>query len=72
MVVLVVTIALMSVSRELLRQAYQKDYFSPADLKVVPEYAPMILFLAIFVVGGVIIFYMLKTAWNAARKGDER
>ncbi len=70
-IVLVVTIALMSVSRELLRQSYLKEYFSPSELKVVPEYSPMILFLAILLVGVGAVWYMLKTAWNA-RRGDEK
>jgi hypothetical protein len=71
-VLLIVTVAFMSVSRELLRQAYLKDYFSPADLKVVPEYSPMIVFLVVLLVGAAVVWYMLKTAWNAARKGDEK
>ena len=71
-VVLILTIVLMSISRELLRQAYLKDYFSPSELKVVPEYSPMIVFGVVLLVGVAVIWYMLKTAWHASKSGGEK
>ena len=54
--------------RDLLRTAYLKPYFSPKDLKVVPEYSPMILFLVTFAVGIVIIVYMIKLSVSAGKE----
>ncbi len=54
--------------RDLLRSAYLKPYFSPGELKVVPEYSSMILFLAAFVAGIVIIIYMVKLAVSSGKE----
>jgi len=54
--------------RDLLRSAYLRPYFSPNELKVVPEYTPMILFLAAFAAGIVIIAYMIKLAVSAGKE----
>ena len=62
------TITIMVLIRDLLRMAWMKPYFSPASLKVVPEYAPMILFLISFAAGLVVIFYMLKIAVTSGRE----
>jgi len=56
------TVTAMVLVRELLRSAYLNPYFSPENLKVIPEYSPMILFLVSFAAGIAIIVYMLKLA----------
>ncbi|MEA1968871.1 MAG: hypothetical protein U9N77_11720 [Thermodesulfobacteriota bacterium] len=62
------TITIMVLMRDLLRMTWLKPYFSPASLKVVPEYSPMILFLVSFAAGLVVIFYMLKIAATAGKE----
>lgn len=54
--------------RDLLRTAYLKPYFSPRQLTVVPQYSSMILFLAAFAAGIVIIAYMIKLAVSSGRE----
>jgi len=56
------TIIAMVLARDLLRAAFLTPYFSPADLKVAPEYSPMVVFLVSFAAGIGIIVYMLKLA----------
>ena len=62
------TITIMVIIRDLLRMIWMKPYFSPASLKVVPEYSPMILFLVSFAAGLVVVFYMLKIAATAGKE----
>ncbi|MCK5096786.1 MAG: hypothetical protein KAR45_01720, partial [Desulfobacteraceae bacterium] len=62
------TITIMVLIRDLLRMIWIKPFFSPASLKVVPEYSPMILFLISFAAGLVVIFYMLKIAATAGKE----
>ena len=54
--------------RDLLRSSYLKSYFSPGELKVVPEYSSMVLFLAAFVAGIAIIAYMIKLAVSSEKE----
>lgn len=56
------TVLGMVLVRDLARQAYLSPYFHPADLQVVPQWSPMLLFLAILVAGVAIVIYMLKLA----------
>lgn len=63
-------IFVMILVRDLVRVAYLKPYFSLADLKVVPQYSPMLLFLLFFVGGLVLIYWMLKLAWRAMAGGE--
>ncbi len=62
------TVVVMVLIRDLLRMSWIKPFFSPASLKVVPEYSPLILFLVSFAIGGVIIVYMLKIAATAGKE----
>ena len=56
------TVSVMTIARDILRSAYLKPYFSLSDLKIVPEYSPMVLFLVSFAAGIGIIIYMVKIA----------
>ncbi len=56
------TVLLMVLVRDLARQGYLAPYFHPADLQVVPQWSPMLLFLAILVIGVAIVIYMLRLA----------
>ncbi len=64
--VLVVTIVLMLLMRFFVRTAYLDPYFKVESLEVVPQYDVLILFVVILLVGLGIVWYMLKTAANAA------
>lgn len=63
-----VTVVVMVLMRDLLRQAYLEPYFSLSDLTVVEQYSPMLLFLVAFAVGIGIIVYMLKLAAAAGKE----
>jgi len=56
------TIFLMILVRDLVRQAYLSPYFHPADLRLVPQWSPLFLFLAILVLGLAVVAYMLRLA----------
>ena len=56
------TVLFMVLVRDLARQAYLAPYFHPADLRVVPQWSPMFLFLAILVIGVAVVIYMLRLA----------
>ncbi|MBU4230715.1 MAG: hypothetical protein KKG88_10490, partial [Proteobacteria bacterium] len=62
------TILLMVLVRDLARQAYLAPYFHPADLQVVPQWSPLVLFLAILVIGVAVVVYMLKLAARVPRE----
>jgi len=59
---LAATIFFMVLVRDLTRQAYLAEYFHPADLRLVPQWSPMFLFLAILVIGVAVVLYMLRLA----------
>lgn len=59
----------MSLMLDILRRAYLKPCFSLSDLKVIPQYGPMIIFLFVFAADLVVIGYMLKLS---AAAGPER
>lgn len=63
-----ITILLMILVRDLARHAYLAPYFHPADLPVVPQYSPMLLFFLILAIGLGIIAYMLRLAWQSTRE----
>jgi hypothetical protein len=65
-------VLIMILMRELVRVAYLSPYFSLADLKVVPQYSPMLTFLAIFAAGLVLVGWMLKLAWRIIASGEAR
>lgn len=58
----------MVVMRELVRAAYLAPHFRPADLPVVPQASPLVLFLAVLVVGLAAVAVMLVLG---ARAGKE-
>jgi hypothetical protein len=65
---LVATVLVMAVLREVVRGGYLAGVFHPRDLEVVPQVSPLILFLVVFAVGLGCVAYMLKLA---ARAGKE-
>jgi len=60
-----ITVLLMTLSRDILRLTYLKPYFSLPDLPYIPQYSPFILFLLAFLGGIYLVGWMLKTVWNA-------
>jgi hypothetical protein len=60
----VFTIVVMVLIRDMVRTAYIKPYFTLSDLKVEPQYSPMILFIVTLIIGIGLIGYMLKLATN--------
>lgn len=54
------TVVVMVVIRDMVRAAYLKPYFSLSDLKVEPQYSPMILFMVTLITGIGLIGYMLR------------
>ena len=65
---LVATVLVMAVLREIVRGGYLAGVFHPRDLAVNQQLSPLFFFLAMFVVGIGCIVYMLKLA---ARAGKE-
>jgi len=65
---LLVTVFLMIMVRDLVRQAYLAPYFKPADLVLAPQYSPMIVFLVSLVIGLAAVAYMLKLAVESGRE----
>ena len=65
---LVATICLMAGMRDLVRQAYLEPWFHPADLRVDPQYGPMLLFAVTLVVGLAVLAYMLRLGARAGRE----
>lgn len=62
------TVIIMVLMRDLVRQAFLAPYFSPAELTVVPQYSPLVVFGLALAVGLILIAYMLRLA---ARAGKE-
>jgi hypothetical protein len=67
-VLVVVTVVIMALMREVVRFGYLDGVFHPRELAVQPQISPLILFLAVFAVGIGCVAYMLKLA---ARAGKE-
>jgi hypothetical protein len=67
-VAVVATVLVMALMREVVRFGYLDGVFHPGDLQVTPQISPLILFLAVFVIGIGSVVYMLKLA---ARAGKE-
>ena len=61
------TISIMVLMRDIVRTAYLEPYFVLSDLKVEPQYSPMIFFLITLIIGISVIVYMLKLV-AASRK----
>ena len=62
------TIVIMVLMRDMARSAYLKPYFALSDLKVEPQYSPMILFLVTLIAGIGLIGYMLKLATKTKKE----
>jgi hypothetical protein len=58
----VFTVVVMVLIRDMVRTAYLKPYFALSDLKVEPQYSPMIIFIVTLIAGIGLIGYMLKLA----------
>ena len=62
----VLTVVLMAVVRDFLRVSYLKDYFTLSSLEVLPQYSPMIVFFVVFAGGLLLVYIMLKWAYDAS------
>lgn len=67
----VVTLLAMAVMREYVRYGYVREYFTPGQLKVVPDISSLILFLVTFAIGIGCVAYMLKLAASSGNAGKE-
>ena len=63
-VLLLVTVVFMVINRANLRTLYLEKYFDPASLKLIPQYTVMTLFFVVFIIGLMVVAYMLKTAFT--------
>ena len=50
----------MIIQRELVRQAYLENIFSPSDMTVKSQISPLIVFLFVLAVGIYAIYYMIR------------
>jgi hypothetical protein len=64
---LVITVTFMVLMRDLVRNAYLAQYYHPSERTVIPEYAPLFIFLVVFILGLGAVFYMLKLAFDAGK-----
>ncbi|UCH96081.1 MAG: hypothetical protein JSV88_04305 [Candidatus Aminicenantes bacterium] len=62
---LLVTVVFMVINRANLRSLYLEKYFDPASLELSPQYPVMALFFVVFIIGLIVVAYMLKTAFAA-------
>lgn len=58
---------IMAFMRDAVRTGYLKPFFTPATLKVVPQYSPLILFAVTLIVGIGTIIWMLRKAISVYR-----
>ncbi len=65
----VLTIAFMALMRDFVRIEYLQPYFHPSDLKVNPQYSPMIVFFLALVIGLGLVAYMLNLAAKSSKEG---
>jgi hypothetical protein len=65
---LVLTVTFMVLMRDLVRNAYLAQYYHPSERTVVPEYAPLFIFLVVFILGLGAVAYMLKLAFEAGKE----
>jgi hypothetical protein len=54
------TVIVMVLARDLLRRALLAPWFTPSQLKVEPSFVPLVLFLGIFVLGAVLIVWLVS------------
>jgi len=62
------TLVVMIFMRDLVRRFYLAPYFKLSDLTVEPQYSPLIFFLVTFVVGIIMIGYLLKLAFGCRKE----
>ncbi len=62
------TLIVMIFMRDLVRRFYLNPYFKLSDLVVEPQYSPLIFFLVTFVVGIIMIGYLLKLAFGCRKE----
>ena len=62
------TLVVMMFMRDLVRRFYLSPYFKLSDLSVEPQYSPLIFFLVTFVVGIIMIGYLLKLAFGCRKE----
>jgi hypothetical protein len=55
---------LMVFMRDFVRSGYLQELFSPAMLTVIPEYSPLVFFLATLAVGLALVVWMLRAAFT--------
>lgn len=65
------TLVFMVALRELVRGYYLAPYFTPADLKVVPQYSPMVFFFGSLAVGLGCIAWMLGLAAQSSKHASK-
>lgn len=70
-VIALLQLVVMVLIRDLVRFTYLQPYFHPADLKVTPQYSPLIFFLVVFVIGLVLVGYMIKLALGCKKEVAE-
>ncbi len=62
------TLVLMVITRDLLREAYLRPYFSPESLPVTGQASPALAFLVALVIGSALIFWLLRLAAGAGKE----
>ncbi len=69
----VLTVSIMAIVRELVRQATVEPFFKVQRLEIIPQYSPLIMFLAVFVLGAILLTVVLKLALRpvAVRGGNQ-
>jgi hypothetical protein len=65
--ILIPTIIVMVLIRDVLRTSALSKVFSTAALKVEPQYGPLVLFLAAFAVGIVVIAWMARAVLRTGK-----
>ena len=63
------TVIVMALIRDFVRAEFLKPYFQPSDLKLIPQYSPMIVFFIALVLGLGLVAYMLNLAAKTGKEG---
>ena len=63
------TVVLMVLIRDLVRVEFLRPYFHPSDLKLIPQYSPMVVFFIALVLGLGLVAYMLNLAAKTGKEG---
>lgn len=70
-VLLVPTMIVMVLMRDVIRAGYLSKVFSVGELRLAPQYGPLVLFLASFAVGLGLLAWMIKTGLAATKGGPK-